>query len=200
MGTDSRGEVSGRVMRYDRWEHQWLRAWRWYGRTLTATGRVNGRGSLDAEDFSEALCQSIWHLKDWLKNDQRQTVVSNPDIEFFANNNAVLKVIADLCNGSKHAVLSAGGIRAEGTKFGLLMWSGDGDPDDPESIKRVELRFEAPLDLEEDIEVVDLARLGLGHWRDWLEERGIHVPEPPEAALQETARRVTRRSRSSPHG
>ncbi len=83
------------VMPFDRGEHQWLCAWRWYRRALAASGRDSGRGSMDAEDFAEALAQSVWYLKDWLKNDERQRLLTDHDIEQFANNEPVLKVLAD---------------------------------------------------------------------------------------------------------
>src|SRR5688572_29954582 len=108
-------------MPFDRWEHQWLRAWRWHGRTLAATGRFGGRASLDAEDFAEALAQSVWHFKDWLKNDPRQDRVTNQEIEEFAKSVEVLLVLADLCNGSKHAALRTEAVRSEGTRFEPLM-------------------------------------------------------------------------------
>ena len=152
-------------MPLDRWEHQWLRAWRWHARTLTASGRDTGKGSLDAEDFAEVLAQSVWHLKDWLKNDDRQQAVAE-QVEEFARSTPVLLVLADLCNGSKHSVLTAR-RRAEDTKFGHLTWVGDGDPDDPESIERVYVTVTSP-DWDRPREVVDVAREGLEAWADLL--------------------------------
>lgn len=110
--------ASRRIVRYSRWEHQWLRILRWHHRTLDATGRHSGRASRDAEDYSDALCQSVWHLKDWLKNDARQTAVSPDEIEIFANNDQALMVVADLANGTKHVELSAKGTRTDAVRNG----------------------------------------------------------------------------------
>lgn len=35
----------------------------WYRRATAASGRHNGHGNLDVEDFAEALAQSVPHLK-----------------------------------------------------------------------------------------------------------------------------------------
>lgn len=167
-----------RVARYDRWEHQWLRILRWYHRTLHATGRETGVGYRDTEDFSEALCHAVWHLKDWLKNDPRQTVVDASEIEEFANSNPALMVIADLANGTKHVQLSARGSRTEAVRMGLVHWAGDGDPDDPASIERVWVYVDDP-DSEHDREVVDVAWDGIEAWRTWLEAADLEVPPDP---------------------
>ncbi|WP_210502797.1 hypothetical protein [Nocardioides xinjiangensis] len=167
-----------RVARYDRWEHQWLRILRWYHRTLHATGRDTGVGSRDTEDFSEALCHAVWHLKDWLKHDHRQSVLSVSAIEEFANNDPALMIVADLANGTKHVQLSARGSRTESVRMGLVHWAGQGDPDDPEGIERVWVYVDDP-DSEEDREVVDVAWDGIESWRTWLTEAGLEVPEDP---------------------
>jgi hypothetical protein len=167
-------DAPGRVMPFDRWEHQWLRAWRWHRRTLVATGRETGRGSWDAEDFSEALAQAVWHLKDWLKNDPRQRKVSDQQIEEFTKAEPVLLVLADLCNGSKHAFLKSS--RAAGTRFGNAAWIGDGDYDDETRIGRVYVTVSTPA-FADFREVVDVARLGLEAWATWLSANGLDLPD-----------------------
>jgi len=168
-----------RVVRYDRWEHQWLRILRWHRRTVNATGRLTGRASRDAEDFSEALCHSVWHLKDWLKNDPRQTLLASRDIETFANHDPALMTVADLANGTKHVQLSAEGSRTEAVRMGLVHWLGEGDLDNPEGIKRVWVYVDDP-DSEVDREVVDVAWDGIESWRKWLSDSGLQVLGDPQ--------------------
>ncbi len=157
-----------------RWEHQWLRAWRWYDRTVAASGRNTGRGSLDVEDFGEALAQALWHLKDWLKNDENLSPELRGSVEEFVNGEQTLLVLADLCNGSKHAVLTTR-VRARGTGFGTLAWTGSGDVDDPETIERVLFCATAP-GWSAPREVMDIARDGLTTWEVWLTGHGLLVP------------------------
>jgi len=164
-----------RVARYDRWEHQWMRMIRWHRRTLDATGRHGGQASLDAEDFSDALCQSVWHLKDWLKNDPRQTEIGSSEVETFANDDPALKVAADLANGTKHVVLSATGSRTDDVRMGHVHWSGEGDPDDPEGVHRVWVYVDEP-ERGDRREVVDVAWEAIESWRKWLTEQGLEVP------------------------
>lgn len=167
-----------RVVQYDRWEHQWLRILRWYHRTLKATGRDAGKASRDTEDFSEALCHAVWHFKDWLKHDHRQSILTASAIEDFANNDPALMIVADLANGTKHVQLSARGSRTESICLGLVHWLGEGDPDDPESIERVWAYVDDP-DSEEDREVVDVAWDAIESWRTWLAASGLTVPADP---------------------
>ncbi len=166
------------VMPLNRWEHQWLRSWRWYARTLEASGRESGKGSLDAEDFAEALAQSVWHFKDWLKNDTRQQVLGNREIEVLANSDPTLGVLADLCNGSKHAAITYDPPRAEG-RFRGLAWSGWGeDINHPDHIQRVQVLVSSSL-WENPREVMDVAQEGLETWGAWLAEAGFDVPPAP---------------------
>lgn len=174
--------VPRRVVTQDRWEHQWLRALRWYSRALAASGRDTGKGSLDADDFSYALCESVWHLKDWLKNDPRQGVVGGAEIEAFANSNPALMVVADLANGTKHVLLSAKGSRTEDTRVSLFMWTGRGDSEDSDSIERVHVFADVP-DQEEPRELIDIAWDGLAAWSRWLRSVGLQPPDTPEGLI-----------------
>jgi len=136
---------------------------------------TGNQASRDAEDFSEALCHSVWHLKDWLKNDPRQTQVTAKEIEQFANNDPALAIVADLANGTKHVQLSARGSRTASVRMGLVHWMGEGDPDDADGIERVWVYVDDP-DAAEDREVIDVAWDGIESWRTWLTAAGLEVP------------------------
>lgn len=168
-----------RAVAFDRWEHQWVRALRWYERTLDATGRETGKGSLDAADFSEALVQAVWHLRDWLDNDSRIALPSK-EIKTFTVGDPALQLVADVANGTKHSWLNA--RRTNGVVVGHTAWFGSGDIDDPESIERVHIT--AAIEAEDgDLdhrELVDIAWDGLVAWRRWLEAIGLEIPYIPE--------------------
>jgi hypothetical protein len=168
-----------RAVAFDRWEHQWVRALRWYKRTLEATGRETGRGSLDAADFSEALVQAVWHLRDWLVNDPRIALPAEK-LKAFTTGDSALQLVADVANGTKHSWLNA--RRTNGVVVGHTAWFGSGDIDDPESIERVRITatIEAESGEPEHRELVDIAWDGLVAWRRWLTVMGIDIPEIPE--------------------
>ncbi len=168
-----------RAVAFDRWEHQWVRALRWYVRTFDATGRETGKGSLDAADFSEAFVQAVWHLRDWLDNDPRIALPSE-ELKAFAVDDPALQLVADVANGTKHSWLNA--RRTNGVTIGHAAWFGSGDVDDPDSIARV--RITAAIEAEDGDadyrELVDIGWDGLVAWRRWLEAIGLVIPDVPE--------------------
>lgn len=165
-----------RAVAFDRWEHQWVRALRWYKRTLDATGRESGNGSLDAADFSEALVQAVWHLRDWLNNDPRIDLPSK-ELTAFTIADPALQLVADVANGTKHSWLNA--RRTNGVVVGHTAWFGSGDVDDPDSIERVYITAAIGADdgNVDDRELVDIAWDGLVAWRGWLEAIGLEIPD-----------------------
>lgn len=167
-----------RAVAFDRWEHQWVRALRWYERTLDATGRETGKGSLDAADFSEALVQAVWHLRDWLENDPRIALPSN-ELRGFTVRDPALQLVADVANGTKHSWLNA--RRTNGVVVGHTAWFGSGDIDDPDSIERVHITatIEVGEGESDHRELVDIAWDGLVAWRRWLEAAGLEIPAIP---------------------
>lgn len=168
-----------RAVAFDRWEHQWVRALRWYERTLNTTGRVTGKGSLDAADFSESLVQSVWHLRDWLINDPRIDL-SSTQLKDFVLGDPAMRLVADVANGTKHSWLTA--RRTNGLIVGHTSWFGSGDIDDPESIERVTITatVEAEDGSLDHRELVDIAWDGLVAWRAWLEAVGLEIPDISE--------------------
>lgn len=71
-------------------------------------GVEHGPGQNRSSDYYEdrvyLFYQSCYHLKDWMKNDNRVTlIVSESDIERFVNSEHELRICGDICNGSKHS-------------------------------------------------------------------------------------------------
>src|SRR5450756_744164 len=168
-----------RVTRFDRWEYQWQRAWRWYVRTLDACGRGPGPASeVDAQDFAEVFVQSIWHLKDWLVHDATQDRLTGTEIESYVDTIPELRVVADLANGRKHALLTRQ-RRSTGALLGFPMWIGEEDPDLPSTVGRVWVTVESP-DWPEPREVVDVAHGALVAWESLLLKPGLSPPQHEE--------------------
>jgi len=88
-----------------------LRGWRQqYDRTLRsnqrlhqiAEGVVNAPSS-EATDVLIHFLQDAYHLKDWVKYDDSVTTTS---VEEHINRSSVMRLCADLCNGTKHLKLT----------------------------------------------------------------------------------------------
>jgi hypothetical protein len=90
-----------------KWKEMWDRVQRWHQRFAeTDQGRIHDRSSDFYQDEAYAFFITCFHLKDWLKNDPSSTPVAT-DVEQFVANSPNLRLCADLCNGSKHLVLTA---------------------------------------------------------------------------------------------
>ena len=63
-----------------------------------------------------AFFMNCYHLKDWIKNDISDTSL-NAAVEDYINQNACLKLCADICNGAKHLDLTHSRF-GEGTSIG----------------------------------------------------------------------------------
>jgi len=87
------------------WEEQWRRIQRWYADfEQTERGRDHRRESDSYLDEAYAFFQNCHHLKDWLQNDP-SSGVSKMDAEALINGSEMLRICADLANGSKHLKL-----------------------------------------------------------------------------------------------
>ena len=72
-------------------------------------GLENNTVPLDQHlDDVHAFFQNCYHLKDWLKNDRAYRKHTGPEVEEYVSTTRVLAVCADICNGSKHLILSRG--------------------------------------------------------------------------------------------
>ena len=62
-------------------------------------------GGLEAIDVVLFACQSMWHLKDWIRNDSNFGAKDIKELEKDVHASQCLLVCADLANGSKHLSL-----------------------------------------------------------------------------------------------
>ena len=59
----------------------------------------------DVQDFGISCCQHLHHLKDWAHNDPT-TALDKTKIDKAINASDALGAMADICNGTKHAILT----------------------------------------------------------------------------------------------
>jgi hypothetical protein len=114
-----------------------------------------------ASDVASTLIQSIHHLKDWLINDP-QSGLSKPEVEAFINGSPTLRMVADLCNGSKHAVLKRRRSDQPVEILGLSVSS------EPGTISKFVTTPDAHVD------VNDFADAAIGEWNEFLSQRGLY--------------------------
>jgi hypothetical protein len=87
------------------WQFQWTRVqWRLDGVRAVYTGREGGTES--ALDATLSFFEAAHHLKDWLGNDP-SSGITKADGDSLISRSPMLKLCADLANGSKHLVLTS---------------------------------------------------------------------------------------------
>jgi len=89
--------------------HGWLTQWARVLRRLedvraVYTGRAGGTDA--AVDTIQSFFEAVHHLKDWLRNDPASGV-TGADGDSLINGSPVLRLCADLANGSKHLRLTS---------------------------------------------------------------------------------------------
>lgn len=86
---------------------QFKRMQRWYEHFKEiGQGTSHERSSEEYTDVVYAFFQNCYHLKDWIKNDDTIKLPKGFDIEDFINKNRCMRLLADICNGTKHLKLN----------------------------------------------------------------------------------------------
>lgn len=81
------------------WREQYDRLHRSHKRLSAIAGGQVAGSSDEARDALFHFFQDAYHLKDWIKNDP---AVTTSDVEHYIKTREVLRLCADLCNGTKH--------------------------------------------------------------------------------------------------
>jgi hypothetical protein len=104
-------QLPGPPRRYDRamlgqrWQSQWERVQRRLDDMRAVyTGRPGGTDA--AIDAVQSFFEAVHHLKDWLRNDPSSGITKD-DVDKLINESLVLRLCADLANGSKHLALTS---------------------------------------------------------------------------------------------
>jgi hypothetical protein len=79
---------------------------RWHQRVLDAANR----GSSDLEDFTFALLQNCYHLREWF---QKAAKADSDALNTVFNQSRELQLCRDICNGTKHMTLRRASIDAD---------------------------------------------------------------------------------------
>ena len=119
----------------DPWLDQWHRVRRWFDRfTETNSGRSHTKDSDNYQDEVYAFFQNCYHLKDWLINDPVTSALVS-DVETMISHSSDLRLCADLCNGSKHLLLTRSRASPDtkigNRRFSMNLSGGTGDEEPP---------------------------------------------------------------------
>ena len=82
----------------DGWRGQLLRVHRWHRRVIEAAND----GSPDLADFTSALFQNCYHLREWF---QKTAKTNHGALNLIFKQSRELQVCRDICNGTKHFTL-----------------------------------------------------------------------------------------------
>jgi hypothetical protein len=86
---------------------QYRRMMRCYEKFATIDrGRVYDASSENYDDEVFAFFLNCYHLKDWIKNDEKAGIAAQNDVESLINSSYPLRLCADICNSHKHLKLS----------------------------------------------------------------------------------------------
>lgn len=77
------------------------------GDILTKWFKASANDSPDFDDAIYTFFQNCYFLKDWIKNDPDVGNSLGLDVETFINSSKALSICADICNGSKHLLLTS---------------------------------------------------------------------------------------------
>ncbi len=89
-----------------KYHEQYERMKRWYSRFKSINETKKHDMPTDYyQDEVYAFFINCYHLKDWLKNDL-YCHVGGEEIEEFVTNSESLRICGDICNGSKHLILT----------------------------------------------------------------------------------------------
>ena len=146
------------------WQAQWARAHRRLDDVRTVyTGRPGGTDA--AVDIVQSFFESVHHLKDWLGNDP-SSGVTKADGDRLVNGSPVLKLCADLANGSKHLKLTgsrSGDLSTTITRNDVTVFAGTGT-----SAHRFYVESAGT-----EYDVLQLAEAAVDEWASFLSSQGL---------------------------
>jgi hypothetical protein len=133
----------------------------------------------EARDALIHCFQDAYHLKDWVKNDQPSNAAQ---VEQFIDEAPILRICADVCNGTKHlrlnnartgdtstAITSQSVTVRPGTIFARLGTKGQIQAATIESNSQPSLHSWQVSSLGKDYDAVGLADCVVHEWEAWLQ-------------------------------
>lgn len=155
------------------YKEQYKRMKRWYNRLKAIyTGMEHKVSDEYYNDNVYAFFQNCYHLKDWLKNDpnlQRLLPDIGTLVEDFANRGPdCIQVCGDLCNGSKHMIISTPKIDANTHLGGRKLRFDFGT-----HVLAIEYKIECR---DQSHDALCLAESCISEWDDFMTRHNIPIP------------------------
>lgn len=172
QGTDLVGDLTARGRILGDWRRQYERMRRSYQRLLGyAEGRTPSEDAAEAEDALLHFFQDAYHLKDWIR--QNEPGHSKSVESQFKKPAGPLPMLlcADLCNGSKHFVLTRSArLGGEFVSHSVTVrppTAGSSLPPEP-ALHRWTVRWS-----DGECDALELAAECVAAWNKWLGERSL---------------------------
>ncbi|SIO60674.1 hypothetical protein SAMN05444166_6482 [Singulisphaera sp. GP187] len=141
--------------------------------------RINESGIFDGSvenhiDDIHAFFQNCYHLKDWLKNDPAFSTRTGPEIENHINTTLELAICADICNSTKHLILTksprSGALPTMGKKT-FTIGITDTLPIAGEPVKEVPQTISLKIEIDHNgakLDAFDVATKALQAWEKFI--------------------------------
>jgi hypothetical protein len=130
-------------------------------------------GTDQALDTALSFFESVHHLKDWLVNDPLSGI-SEATVESLIRQNPVLRICADLANGSKHLVLTrsrTGDVSTAITRNDVMIYVGTGTAAHRFYVQSAKKEYD----------VRDIAEEAVAIWTKFLTSQGSRITSSAQA-------------------
>jgi hypothetical protein len=159
------------------YREQYDRMIRWFNKLqdINQRKRLVDAPREEIMDELAAFFQNCYHLKDWIKHDsitEAKLASSRINIEHFIKNDEDMKLLADLCNGSKHMELDID------PRTGILGKSGENPKCTSEQhfkatfevdgTNKNEVDWHIKTDVGKEYSVIQLANRCIQKWDDFI--------------------------------
>ena len=156
------------------WQTQWARVHRRLNDVrVVYSGRAGGTD--DAMDTVLSFFEAVHHLKDWLMNDQASGI-TKAAADSLINGSPMLRLCADLANGSKHLVLTGPRTRDKSTgitRNDVNIFVGTGT-----AAHRFYVQSGGT-----EYDVIDIAEAAVAEWNEFLTDQAPLVIQIAEATV-----------------
>lgn len=150
------------------WHEQYERMLRSHSRLVEIAGGTTMANSDEARDALFHFFQDAYHLKDWLKKDPS---VRRSDVEHFINSKKSLRLMADLCNGTKHFDLTTSRTGDVSTTFDSQSVTVRPATVGSKSAPRPHLHGWTVASGGRSLDAIELANKVLSKWTEWLRKQ-----------------------------
>jgi len=161
------------------WQSQWARVHRRLADVrVVYTGRPGSTD--DAVDTVLSFFEAVHHLKDWLANDQLSGMGKTAG-DSLINGSRMLRLCADLANGSKHLELTSSRTGDKSTEIArndVNVYAGTGTAAHRFYVQSAGAEYD----------VLEIAEAAVSEWTEFLTRQGPLVIQIAEATVAEWTR------------